>query len=495
MIDIIMEFDFPLWLRLTHFINVFCLVLLARSGIQILFDHPRLYWKDNSKIGSQWARFSRKKVASDRTWTSMDDADHVNSVIALPGGFHNLGAGRNWHFTIAIVWGITGIVYVSLLAISGRWQVIIPTDWSVFSHALESLGYYLRFQAPPLEHFQPYDALQQLAYASIVFLVAPLMILTGLVQSPALVGRFPWVLMPFGNQRQAARSLQFIGLVILTLFTIVHVSLVLVVYFPRNIRNITLGDQTVDLSLAIFVASIALTIIVLFNIWATLATLRNQRQIQHWLTKIVEPAASLISNLPSRQQYTKADITDYFWVNGLPPTQQSDYQTLADNGFKDWRLTISGEVNHELSLSLDDLKQLPKQEQITKHHCIQGWTAVGQWGGVPLSVIIDQCRPKASAKYMLVEAFDIREEGVPYYETIEMDAVYDQQTILAYEFNYQPLTLDHGAPLRLRCERKLGYKMVKFIKSIRFIEDYQEEFDGKGGYREDKQYFDRIASI
>ena len=89
----------------------------------------------------------------------------------------------------------------------------------------------------------------------------------------------------------------------------------------------------------------------------------------------------------------------------------------------------------------------------------------------------------------------MRPEGVPYYETIEMDDVKDSQTILAYEFNYQPLPQDYGAPLRLRCEKKLGYKMVKFIKSIRFIEDYRTEWDGKGGYREDKQYFDRIASI
>ena len=144
-----MESYFPLWLRLAHFSNIFCLLLLARSGIQILFDHPRLYWKDNSKPGTQWARFSKKEVATDRTWTSMDDADSVNSVVALPGGFHNLGAGRNWHFITAIVWTITGFIYVALLFATGRWQAIIPTDLSVFSGALETLGYYLRFQAPP----------------------------------------------------------------------------------------------------------------------------------------------------------------------------------------------------------------------------------------------------------------------------------------------------------------------------------------------------------
>jgi DMSO/TMAO reductase YedYZ molybdopterin-dependent catalytic subunit len=284
--------------------------------------------------------------------------------------------------------------------------------------------------------------------------------------------------------------------VALTLFTIVHVSMVLVIYFPHNIKNITFGDQSVDLSLAIFVASVALVGVALFNIWATIATLRHQRGMQWWLTRVVEPVSHrLFGSLPSRQHYTKADITDYFWINGLPPVKQDDFKTLSQRNFADWKLTIGGEVEQPLELSLAELQALSKQEQITKHHCIQGWTAVGQWAGVPLKEIVQRCRPKPGAKYMLIEAFDIREEGVPYYETLEMAAVLDAQTILAYEFNFQPLTLEHGAPLRLRCERKLGYKMVKYIKSIRFIEDYAVEYDGRGGYREDKQYFDRVAAI
>ena len=491
-----MESYFPLWLRLAHFSNIFCLLLLARSGIQILFDHPRLYWKDNSKPGTQWARFSKKEVATDRTWTSMDDADSVNSVVALPGGFHNLGAGRNWHFITAIVWTITGFIYVALLFATGRWQAIIPTDLSVFSGALETLGYYLRFQAPPLSHFQPYDALQQLTYSAVVFILGPIMVLTGLVQSPGLIARFPWMLKPFGNQRQAARSLHFLGLIALALFTVVHVAMVLIVYFPHNIRNITFGTQQVDLSLAIFVATVALLFVLLFNIYATVATIKNQRVVQNILTKVVEPVSKgLFGHYDSRQKYTKKDITDYFWVNGPPPVKQDDYKALAANDFKDYRLVIEGEVENPLTLSLDDIRSMPRQDQITKHFCIQGWNAVGHWAGVPMTEIMKQCKPTAKAKYMLIEAYDMRPEGVPYYETIEMDDVKDSQTILAYEFNYQPLPQDYGAPLRLRCEKKLGYKMVKFIKSIRFIEDYRTEWDGKGGYREDKQYFDRIASI
>jgi DMSO/TMAO reductase YedYZ molybdopterin-dependent catalytic subunit/thiosulfate reductase cytochrome b subunit len=487
---------FPLWLRIAHFINIFCLIILARSGIQILFDHPRLYWKDNSKPGTQWARFSRKKVATDRIWTSMDDADSVNSVVALPGGFHNLGAGRNWHFVTAMVWSISGLIYVGLLFWSGRWQALIPTDAHVFSAALETLGYYLRFQVPPMSHFQPYDALQQLTYSAVVFIVAPIMIITGLIQSPGLIARFPWLLKPFGNQRQAARSLHFLGLVTLGLFTVVHVTMVLVVYFPHNIKNITFGTQQVDLSAAIFVGILALLVILLFNIWATITTILHQRAVQNVLTKVVEPVSkNVFGRLPSRQAYTKKDITDYFWVNGPPPTAQDDYKTLADNNFKGYTLSVSGLVTNQLQLTLDDLKAMPRQDQITKHFCIQGWTAVGHWAGVPLTEIIKRCQPTAKAKYVLIEAYDIRPESVPYYETIEMDDAQDSQTILAYEFNYKPLPLEYGAPLRLRCEKKLGYKMVKFIKAIRFIEDFEDEWDGKGGYREDKQFFDRIASI
>ena len=240
---------FPLWLRINHFINLFCIFVLMRSGVQILADHPKLYWNDNAMPGSEWIKFGKKVMPADRLWTSMDEAEHINSFVALPGGHHNLGASRNWHFLIIPVWVLNGLSYVTLLGVTGQWRRLIPTSWTVLSQAWESLLTYARFQIPPDSAFHPYDSLQQLTYAGIVFLVAPLMIMTGLCMSPALIARFPWYPRLFGG-RQAARSLHFIGLMTLVVYTLVHLTLVVVVHFPEDISNMVLGSANPNIALA-----------------------------------------------------------------------------------------------------------------------------------------------------------------------------------------------------------------------------------------------------
>ncbi|HXR50153.1 MAG TPA: molybdopterin-dependent oxidoreductase, partial [Verrucomicrobiae bacterium] len=190
----------------------------------------------------------------------------------------------------------------------------------------------------------------------------------------------------------------------------------------------------------------------------------------------------------------KSDISDFFRVNGYPP-ETVEFKQLAQSDFKDWRLSVGGLVEHRLDLSLDDIKALPRREQITKHICIQGWSAIGEWGGAPMTEILARCKPDKRAKYVVFHAYDADGDGKPYYEVLRTSDMYDQMSILAYEMNWKPLNLEHGAPLRLRCERKLGYKMVKYIKSIEFIESFKQIGDGRGGYREDNVMFDWEASI
>ena len=170
---------FPLWLRINHFINLFCIFVLMRSGVQILSDHPKLYWNDDTTPGSEWLKFGKKVMPKDRLWTSMDEAEHINSIVALPGGHHNLGAARNWHFLIVPLWILNGLSYVALLCATGEWRRLIPTSWTIFPQAWDSTLTFAKFQIPPDSAFHPYDPLQQLTYAGIVFLVAPSMILTG----------------------------------------------------------------------------------------------------------------------------------------------------------------------------------------------------------------------------------------------------------------------------------------------------------------------------
>jgi sulfoxide reductase catalytic subunit YedY len=164
--------------------------------------------------------------------------------------------------------------------------------------------------------------------------------------------------------------------------------------------------------------------------------------------------------------------------------------------------TGGGELSRPLHLTLADLRAMPKQTQITKHCCIQGWSGIAEWSGVPLSHIVGLCRPLSEVRYIVFHAFDDKTTSEPhaqgpgyFYGTIRLELAYDPQTILAYEMNGGPLPLNHGAPLRLRVETQLGFSMVKYIRSIEFIEDYKSIGGGQGGWREDYQYFSQEAGI
>ncbi|HEV2174393.1 MAG TPA: molybdopterin-dependent oxidoreductase [Nitrospira sp.] len=489
------DLGFPFWLRAAHFINLFCMFLLIRSGIQILADHPKLYWNDDAKPGSEWIKFGKKLMPKDRLWTSMDEAETVNSIIALPGGHHNLGAGRRWHFLTILVWVINGVLYVSLLFATGQWRRLIPTSWDILPAAWHSAVTFATFHIPPESSFHPYDPLQQLTYAAIVFLVAPMMILTGLCMSPAFIARFPWYPKLFGG-RQVARSFHFLGLVTLVSYIVLHVTLVLVVHFFSNIGNMVFGDPHFHPELAAAIAAFGLLGVLAFHVAATRWTLGHQRTFQVLGDRVLEPVLrALFGRLRSRQHYAVSEITAHLRVNGYPPVS-SEFQSLVGRGFDGWALKICGLVERPLSLSLDDLRQLPKQEQITKHNCIQGWSGVAEWGGVPMHAIMRLCRPLPHVRYVAFHAF-MQAEYAPdsYYEVLTLDEVLDPQTILAYEMNWKPLPVEHGAPCRLRIETKTGYKMVKYLRAVEFISEVRRVGQGYGGYREDHQFYDKVASI
>jgi DMSO/TMAO reductase YedYZ molybdopterin-dependent catalytic subunit len=233
---------------------------------------------------------------------------------------------------------------------------------------------------------------------------------------------------------------------------------------------------------------------------------RKYRRITHWA--IAWPVDWLrgrtLHRLISVQDYEASEISSHFRINGYPPISaypqaqgvDHEYEDLLADGFAAYRLQVSGLVENPLSLSLADLHVLPRQEQTTLHNCIQGWTSIGRWGGTPIHTILDQARPAAEAKYLVFHSFGMHEEsGKPYYECVAMEIGRHPQAILAYELNGEPLPLQHGAPLRVRFETKLGFKMVKFLKAIEVVADYRKIGDGMGGVREDEQQFDMGAEI
>jgi DMSO/TMAO reductase YedYZ molybdopterin-dependent catalytic subunit/thiosulfate reductase cytochrome b subunit len=491
------DLGFPIWLRINHFINLFCIFLLMRSGLQILADHPKLYWNDHCRPGSEWVKFGKKKMPTNRLFTSMDEAEDVSPVIAIPGGHHNLGAGRNWHFLIVPLWILNGLCYVGLLFATGQWRRLIPTSWSIVPDAWDSVITFAGLNVPPASSFHPYDPLQQLVYAAVVFILGPLMIATGLAQSPAFIGRYPWYVALFGG-RQCARSLHFIGLMLLVLYVLTHLTMVVLVHFPRDVERMfaMFTPLGVPPAIAFATASLALLSVIGFHIVATLYTRWNQRRFQERATSIVEPLMRLFfGRLRSHQHYGPDAITPEHHVNGYPP-EDDEYRRIVRTGFRSWRLQVSGLVAHPLALSLDDLRRMPKHEQTTMHNCIQGWTGIARWGGVRVSDMLDLCRPRAEAKWIVFHALR-QEEYAPdhYYEAFLLEEMDDRQAILAYEMNGRPLPSEHGAPCRLRLETKVGYKMVKYLSHIDLVASVDEVGLGYGGYREDHQHYDKVASI
>jgi len=500
---VVASLTFPLWIRVTHYINFLFLFFMIRSGIQILAAHPRLYLTDSSDPKKSWLKFTRKEVPKDQLYTAADDEIDASPWLALPGG-ENLGLGRHWHFFSLIFWILNGVVYVALLFLTGEWSRLIPTSWDIFPRAWESLVTYVTLHIPPSSAFHPYDGLQQLTYAGVVFLLAPFMILLGAAMSPSIEAHFPWYVRLFGG-KQGARSLHFLGMVAFTLFVLMHVTLVLLVHYEDNIRNIVLGSTQGSVLLASSIAIIALLVFLAIHLWATLYTRGHLRQMQRVLGRLSDPIYTFfLARQPSNQNYKPSEITSYFWINGRPP-ETEEYTRLAANNFAGYELEVSGLCTNPLHLSQEDIHTLPKKEQITLHNCIQGWSGIAKWTGVPLTEILTMCEPSPQAKYVVFWSYQTGKQGykhVPeekqdrfFYETLPIDIVEHPQTILAYEMNDNPLTIEHGAPLRLRCETQLGFKMVKYLRKIELVEEYSHIYDGQGGFREDIQYFAMEAGI
>ncbi len=485
---------FPLWVRASHYLNLLFLVLLVRSGIQILMDHPRLYWNVHCTPGTEWIRFTPNRVPTDAKYTSMDDARYLSPWIGLPGGRHTVGLARHWHFLTAILWTITGVVFVTLLIVTKQWERIIPLSLGVIPESFNVFVHYCTFHMPKEpDGFYRYNSLQLVSYGAIVFVAGPLTILTGLAMSPAVDGRFPWYPKLFGN-RQIARSIHFLLMVAYLGFTAVHVFFVVITGLLQNLDHIVLGSDETGIS-GLVIGAVGIGVIVLVCIATNWIAWNRPRALQMVSRPIVEGLMlRTTEELSPRAEFAKEDISPHFWANGKPPTS-AEYQTLKANHFRDYRLTVSGMVANPVELSLDDLKAMSKKEQITQHHCIQGWSGIAEWGGLPVSKLIEHVQPSPEVKHVVFRSFGEGLEPGQYYESHTIADAMHPQSLLAYEMNFEPLGETHGAPLRLRVENQLGYKMVKWISSIEFVGDLATVGKGYGGKNEDDEYFDLVANL
>jgi DMSO/TMAO reductase YedYZ molybdopterin-dependent catalytic subunit len=188
------------------------------------------------------------------------------------------------------------------------------------------------------------------------------------------------------------------------------------------------------------------------------------------------------------KEYTEADLSPVFPSNGNSDPDNPDYQAMVQNGFADWKLEIGGLVQHPSALSLAELRALPARVQITRHDCVEGWSAIGKWKGVPLGALLAMAQPLPSARYVVFHCADPDDNGNDYYESLDFEDAFHPQTILAYEMNDRTLPIANGAPIRLRVERQLGYKHAKYVMRIELIESFESIAGGKGGYWEDRGY-------
>jgi DMSO/TMAO reductase YedYZ molybdopterin-dependent catalytic subunit len=189
------------------------------------------------------------------------------------------------------------------------------------------------------------------------------------------------------------------------------------------------------------------------------------------------------------QEFTEADLSPFFRSNGTANPNDATYQALAQNNFVDWRLRVDGRVERPMEFSLAQLRAMPSRTQITRHDCVEGWSAIGKWKGVPLAAVLDLVKPAADARYVVFRCADPMDaDGTKYYESVDMEDAYHPQTILAYDLNDHTLPIANGAPLRVRIERQLGYKMAKYIMRIELVDTFAHIGGGKGGYWEDGGY-------
>jgi len=187
-------------------------------------------------------------------------------------------------------------------------------------------------------------------------------------------------------------------------------------------------------------------------------------------------------------EYTEAERSPVFPTNGETRPDNPQYQAWAASGFANWSLQVTGKVARPTRFSLSGLRALPSRTQITRHDCVEGWSAIAKWKGVPLAEVLKPVGVRPDARFVVFHCADRDPSGVHYYESIDLEDAAHPQTILAYDLNDQPLPMGHGAPIRLRVERQLGYKMAKFVMRIELVDRLDRIGYGRGGYWEDQGY-------
>ncbi|HEY8296556.1 MAG TPA: molybdopterin-dependent oxidoreductase [Candidatus Baltobacteraceae bacterium] len=197
---------------------------------------------------------------------------------------------------------------------------------------------------------------------------------------------------------------------------------------------------------------------------------------------------SIIGTHGLAKEYRAQDISTNFPLDSLPTPMNSYYNAIVRDQFRSYKLVVDGAVERPHAFTLAQLEKMPQKRDITRHDCVEGWSAIAQWDGVPLADVLALVRPRAGAKFVVFHSMDSDQQGTAYYESLNLHQATHPQTLLALRQNGKPITADRGAPVRLRVPTQLGYKSAKWVRRIEIVGSYGSLFGGKGGYWEDQGY-------
>ncbi|MDQ2753591.1 MAG: cytochrome b/b6 domain-containing protein, partial [Bacteroidota bacterium] len=272
---------FPIWINLSHWVNFFFLMLIIRSGLSILADHPRLYWNNSCKPNSSWIHFTPVKIPIDKTYTAKEDARYLNPIAGLPGYKHTVGIARVWHFLTVPFFILNGAAFVLLLFYTNQWQRLVPVSWRIVPDAWNGFVHYATFHFPAEPNgFYHYNAIQQLSYFGVIFILAPLAMLTGMAMSPAIENRFHWYPKLFGN-RQSARSIHFLVMIAYCVFIIIHVGLIAATGLVRNMNHIVMGTDNAESNKGLYIGIAIILATIGFAFLAHWLSWNKQRFLQY----------------------------------------------------------------------------------------------------------------------------------------------------------------------------------------------------------------------
>ena len=188
------------------------------------------------------------------------------------------------------------------------------------------------------------------------------------------------------------------------------------------------------------------------------------------------------------KEYPDSAIDPQFRVNGLSTPSDTYYTGLVLGQFRNYRMVVDGAVENRHVFSLDELRAMKQVTQTTRHDCVEGWSAIGKFSGVPLRDVLAKVKPRSDARFVIFRCMDVDNQNAPYYESLDLHQAAHPQTLLALRLNDAPLDPDHGAPVRLRVATQLGYKSAKWVRHIEVVGTLANIHGGNGGYWEDQGY-------